>query len=508
VREIASKLLQLGLSVVPIDRNRKSTPEGWGWKEFQSRYVTPSELDYFDTPGLDIGITTGPLSGIFVLDTDLQHPTAVEFMKGKHIPRTWTEKTKNGNHYYFRWTDVLESKKTLTRSILAEGVDTRGAGGLIKCAPSLGYSWIVSPFGTPLAPPPQWLVDLLPNKDDVAPTQATQPGQEPWMIESLNAMVDGDSLRGRNPTFLKVVNSLKRKGLEAAVVEAFLMPWAEKHNYTGKLVKLIQDQYKRYPAPKQETNDVDSDSLIQFMAETKPRKFFVPGLLAENTITVMAGLQESRKSWLLLDLAVSLASGTKWLDRHQVTRKKVLLIDQERPKDELQRRLKALLAARSLTFADLEGFLVPKVQTTFKINLERSYENLCRKIEDIKPDVILIDSLKTIQSLDVSSAEMQGVFERFKEMRNKFNLSIIMLHHLNKGAYEAAREGREVTAENIAGNSSINEVPEGIFVVTNTDAQSSTLHHVKNSYGLKQAPQLIRVEDIKPDQSQIVVRAY
>lgn len=506
----AKSYLRLGLSIIPI--NRETKIPAVDWKIYQDRFMTEQELDIFKDSALDIGIVTGEISGIFVLDVDLQHPEAVEFMKGKHVPRTWTEKTKNGNHYYFRYTAELANKKTLTRAILAPGVDSRGNKGIVKCAPSLGYSWIVSPFGTPLAPPPQWLVDLLPNKDDVpASVGNTQPGQEPWMIESLNTMVDGDSLKGRNPTFLKVVNSLKRKGLEAPVVEAFLMPWAEKHNYTGKLIKLIQDQYKRYPAPKQEVvTDDDSDSFIEFMSNVTRRPVIVPGLIGQGTINILAGIKGSMKSWVALDLAVSLALGDSWLGRFKCEKKRVMFIDQERDKEEMQRRLSALVAAREKPLSALEGNFIPKVETRHRINLEPSYLSICKKIEAVQPDVLIIDSLKSIQNLNIKEdRDMQIVFEQFKQLRAKYGLTILIVHHETKGAYSRAREGFPVTSEFVSGSSVITEVPEGVFIVDALSKTESMIYHDKNSCGgVSQDPFMVKVEDLKPDQSQITVRAY
>ncbi len=231
--------------------------------------------------------------------------------------------------------------------------------------------------------------------------------------------------------------------------------------------------------------------------------------LAENTINILAGLQESRKSWLLLDLAVSIASGTPWLTKYSCNKRRVMIIDQERPKIEMQRRIKALLAGREIDFKDLEGSLTPKVGTTIRINLEQSYEKLCRMIEEIKPEVILIDSLKTFQTGTITDNQsMQAVFEKIKEIRMKYGVTFIILHHEHKGAYARTRDGLEVTAEMIAGAASIIEVPEGIFISVNQDSQSSILHHVKNSYGTKKAPFLIRVKDLNEAKSKIVVEAF
>jgi hypothetical protein len=319
--------------------------------------------------------------------------------------------------------------------------------------------------------------------------------------ERLNSLREGN----RNNTLTGIAGALRAKGFNAETIFEMLKAQAEKVNFPENELWTICRSVERYIP----TSTGDNDSLSAFLSEDTKRRYIIPEVLAENTINLIVGLPESRKSWLLLDLALGIASGTDWLGRFKCEPKKVMIIDQERPRQEMQRRLKALLIGKNLELQTLEDNLVPKTGTATRINLEVSYQALCHKIEQLKPDVLLIDSLKTFQTgVITDNTSMQAVFERFKELRDKYNLTILILHHENKGAYIRAREGREVTAETIAGAGSIAEVPENIFIVTKHDDDSSFVHHVKNNYGQKIVPFLVRVVNINEDKSSIKVEAF
>jgi bifunctional DNA primase/polymerase-like protein len=86
-----------------------------------------------DTPWANIGIRTGPESGIWVLDLDgedgIQDLAKLEAENGP-LPRTPTLKTgSGGRHLYFAWPAGLDIKNTT--KILGMSIDVRGAGGYV-----------------------------------------------------------------------------------------------------------------------------------------------------------------------------------------------------------------------------------------------------------------------------------------------------------------------------------------------------------------------------------------
>lgn len=137
-----------GFSVIPIAGTRyakgKSEEEKIdsskkplvSWSKYQKELPTEEEITSWWTtyPEANIGIITGSISGIAVIDMDT--PEAVEYGK-KNFPKTPTVKTGKGAHAYFQYREGVrnqQNKKELP------GIDIRGEGGYVVAPPSVHYS--------------------------------------------------------------------------------------------------------------------------------------------------------------------------------------------------------------------------------------------------------------------------------------------------------------------------------------------------------------------------------
>lgn len=85
-------------------------------------------------PDANVGLATGPESGIYVVDLD--GPAAIAAYESLGFPRGWQSKTGNGMHHVYTLRDALPN----TAGKIAGGIDTRGRGGYIVAPPSLHYS--------------------------------------------------------------------------------------------------------------------------------------------------------------------------------------------------------------------------------------------------------------------------------------------------------------------------------------------------------------------------------
>lgn len=170
------------------------------------------------SPNRNLGIATGPASGIFVLDIDPRHggDTSLEVLKqncGTTWPDTLSALTGGGGiHFYFRYPDrFVKSNKNVM-----PGIDVRGEGGQVVAPPSRNgvglYRWS-TPEGTakPVLAAPPFLLDLLAfNDKEAAPRKSfVMPG-------SIN---EGS----RNDTLYKFGCSKRAKGAGDAEILAALL---------------------------------------------------------------------------------------------------------------------------------------------------------------------------------------------------------------------------------------------------------------------------------------------
>jgi len=484
-------MLPNSFNVMPV-RDKKPLVS---WKRLTDTVQSPEEkvaiLEH-GAPG-SIGIVTGSVSNLFVLDID--GPEGEKSIEGLHIPRTWTVKTPRGVHYYFRWIPELHDRVT-TRAGVLEGVDVRGDGGYV-----VWYGWQIPPELAPLASAPQWLLELLPRKE------SREVGSGPLVV--LGQLKPGN----RNQSFASLAGGLRARGYSVGEIYGLLEPKAKEVDFPLQELHAVCNSIGRYPPslPVSSSSEIaQGESIEAFLVDEKPVEWICKPFIAEQSIGIVGGLPESRKSWILVDLAIECArGGGLWMGKFPVKGCKVLLIDQERSKGEVQRRFKAVLAGKGLRAGDIKDSLFVRSGTSTRIDQQSSFDALRKEMSDIRPSLVLVDSFATFHTKqETNRMEIQQVMERIKQLRNEFNCAIILIHHATKMSYQSQREGEAPSYLDLAGNVAIPAAAEMCLGIVKHDEETSFVHHTKCTQGTKMAPFLVKVRDAKPDGSEIVVEAY
>jgi len=124
------KALQLsvgGYSIIPLKKDKK--PIVKAWKDFQTTAATDEMIEqWWDTyPKSNIGIITGAISGITVVDIDTGGDTVVPL---DTFPETYTVKTPSGGyHLYYKYDATI--KQTANTYPQYPHLDIRNDGGYV-----------------------------------------------------------------------------------------------------------------------------------------------------------------------------------------------------------------------------------------------------------------------------------------------------------------------------------------------------------------------------------------
>ncbi len=163
-----SELRGRGFNVIPIIYGDKKP--AIKWSEYQTKLVTLEQCKEWEGKRYNVGIVTGAISGVFVLDVDGEAGAAtLATLEAQHgsLPETLTATSGKGKHYYFPYPDDGRIIRNLAgQSVdgeVLEGLDVRGEGGYIIAPPSLHpngkhYQWLND---LPPATAPDWLLDLV-----------------------------------------------------------------------------------------------------------------------------------------------------------------------------------------------------------------------------------------------------------------------------------------------------------------------------------------------------------
>lgn len=139
------------------------------WIQWQINRIPPKKIEQWwaEYPDANIGVITGGVSGVVVLDTDGAD------ISGLHLPLTATATTTPGHfHYYYKYPGFKVSNSA---GQLAEGLDFRGDGGFVVLPPSqhfdketglpdVKYTWLLKPSENGFSDMPSWLADKVKGK--------------------------------------------------------------------------------------------------------------------------------------------------------------------------------------------------------------------------------------------------------------------------------------------------------------------------------------------------------
>ncbi len=501
---LEEKMIMLNHFNIMSIRNKKPVTS---WKHLIDRKQTPNErtriLRSNGNGEGKIGVVCGPVSGIFVLDDD-----GSNVLETYSLPRTVTVDTpRGGKHYYFRWVSALDDKITTLTGVL-EKVDTRGYGGYVAW-----YGWRNPPNLFPLVNPPQWLIDKLPNKEsDRKSTKEIESTSgsinKSWVANKLSGLKQG--VYNWNTTFTSVAGSLRSRGYEPDDIFELLRGRATELGFPLSDLQTVCASVGRYkPGTTVQSTDEEVVLTTKVLSEKLTTEWFVdPQLISKQSITFLAGLPETCKTWMLMDLSLALATGTKWLGLYPCKKARVIYLDQERSRAVTIERFNALIKGRGLKPEQLDETLLIKPQSRFKFNLGQSFASFDRLLTVFKPGVVLIDSFKKIHSNnEISSQDMQALFTKVEELKDKYGCAFVFIHHETKSVIERRSKDFSVKSTDAGGAIDLQQTAEHFFNTVET-ASGNTLYHTKNNLGAKGPSHVVKVVDLLSDRSSIAVKAY
>jgi hypothetical protein len=139
-------------------------PIGNEWQRTASSEPERVRAAWKETPWAQVGVATGPESGIWVLDVDGEVGRAsldAWTAENGPLPETWTVQTGSGGlQLYFLWPDNLGERTLGNRAGVAPGIDVRGVGGQVVAPPSENRNGVYSVLNADEpVDAPAWLLD-------------------------------------------------------------------------------------------------------------------------------------------------------------------------------------------------------------------------------------------------------------------------------------------------------------------------------------------------------------
>lgn len=164
------------------------------------------------------------------------------------------------------------------------------------------------------------------------------------------------------------------------------------------------------------------------------QSWLVQQLWGRAAVGFVAGAPKSCKSWLALDLAVSVASGTAALGRFATDDVGPALVYlAEDHLAAVRGRVASLCEHRGLDLdrLDLHVIAAPSLRLDLRDDLARLDEVLAR----LKPRLLVLDPLVRLHRCDEnSSAEISALLGALREINRRHEVAVAVVHHMSKKA--------------------------------------------------------------------------
>jgi hypothetical protein len=161
-------------------------------------------------------------------------------------------------------------------------------------------------------------------------------------------------------------------------------------------------------------------------------RWLIEPLWIHAGVGTIGGLPKSCKSWLGLDMAVSVASGTPCLDTFPVREPGgVLLYMAEDAGSLVKARLRGLCRHRGLDLNSLpiDVITAPVVRLDLPADQQRLAETVCRRA----PRLLLLDPFVRLHQVNENAAgEVAAILGYLRALQRAYDVALIVTHHSRK----------------------------------------------------------------------------
>lgn len=441
----------LGYAVFPCAPGRKAPATEHGLLDATTD-VEQIGRWWKEQPSANVAIRT---DGLLVVDVDgADNPWLKDDERRDEIASAPTSQTpRGGRQYFFRQPAGRAWRNTAGR--LAEHVDTRANGGYVLVAPSVvdgrGYAWAeehelaVAPSRLP--EPPGWLTELL---DALAATNGVDVGDD---ASRANPIPEGQ----RNATLARLAGVMRRVGMSQAEIFAALqqvnadrcsppLPLREVERTAVSVARYEPDAVSVAVAENHWAQDRGSPvqpkplSVRELLATHRTlRPPVIHGLLRRGETMNVIAPSKTGKSWLVLALAMAVATGRKWLDTFETVTGNVLIIDNELHPETLAHRIPQVAECLRIGMNEIaETMSVQSLRGQL-----RDIFSLGKYFESVEPGrfgMVVLDAFYRFMPRDMDENDngtMANIYNHVDALADRLGCSFVLIHHSTKGNQSA-----------------------------------------------------------------------
>lgn len=162
------------------------------------------------------------------------------------------------------------------------------------------------------------------------------------------------------------------------------------------------------------------------------QNWLIQSIWAHSAVGIIGGAPKCCKSWLGLDMAVSVASKTPCLDHFPIRQKGTALIYlAEDALPSIRSRIESICAHRKLDIKQLDLHVI--TSSALRLDLFDDQRRLQATLAALHPRILIMDPLVRLHRLDENSAsDISNLLGFIRELQRTYDTSIVLVHHASK----------------------------------------------------------------------------
>jgi len=164
------------------------------------------------------------------------------------------------------------------------------------------------------------------------------------------------------------------------------------------------------------------------------KRWLIEGLWSAEAVGIVGGEPKCCKSFLALDMAVAVASGSPCLRRFPTpTRGRVLLFAAEDSPTVVRQRLCGIATASGLALDALDIHVI--VAPVLRLDIELDQRRLEETVSALRPMLLVLDPFVRLHRIDENaSAEVAPLLDYLRGLQRRHQVAVVLVHHARKGA--------------------------------------------------------------------------
>lgn len=180
--------------------------------------------------------------------------------------------------------------------------------------------------------------------------------------------------------------------------------------------------------------DLASDEIAE--------RWLVEQLWCAHAVGVIGGAPKCAKTWLGLDMALSVATGTPCLGKYAIPEPgPVLIYLAEDALPAVRERIEGMARNRGVDLDEVEIHVI--TVPVLRLDQDRDRARLWETVRRIRPRLLVLDPLVRLHGIDENHAgDVAEFLGYFRSLQRQHGLSVVLVHHTRKNAGDGVAAGQ------------------------------------------------------------------